>query len=529
MPLEVPIGMEAQATSRPGLGHSVAPSRPSPPPPTERAWSDLRRALAGVRDDLGFDTASLFAGGPDGWRLLDRQGPERAWHGVLDPSALEGTPEAAEYPDARTIPGIGPRLAALGCASVASLPLPDGSRLILDARTPCPPGGWVERSRPYLDLMAIMAGPVWPSAGALRTQEEVAALQRVFVACQDILGSQGTALDDLLEGVREAIRADEVYFVAERGSELWAVASPVRGLPLRLPRNLRSKLSAADGVMAEGTLRQLAVALGVASRAVAGSFGRDTDGLEVTLAGWATRPAMSSVSMAIVSRTLSTGRAALMARRRAVARLNERERLHAAGAIHDGLTQVVTGAVLELQALRQTMTQKPEQAAAALEASEREIRAALAELRRMLRQLEQGEPGNGGSRLDRMVEDVVTRWGLPRPEVRVEGDLASVPEPLRHVAFDVVREALTNAAKHAPGAPVTVTVSVGLTHLDVAVGDHGRGFTRLEETAARQQNHMGLDLLRRRVREAGGRLQIQSRPGAGTRVTAHLPLQEAAS
>src|SRR5438093_9910820 len=88
--------------------------------------SQIRPAMAAVRDDLGFETATLFAPGAAGWELLDREGPTRPWHAVLDPVVLEGTPEAAQYPDVRLIPGVGERLAALACASIALLPLPDG-------------------------------------------------------------------------------------------------------------------------------------------------------------------------------------------------------------------------------------------------------------------------------------------------------------------------------------------------------------------------------------------------------------------
>src|SRR6266567_3377679 len=53
--------------------------------------SAMEAALGDLRDDLGFETASLFVRGAAGWELLSRRGPVRAWHTVLDPSALEGT------------------------------------------------------------------------------------------------------------------------------------------------------------------------------------------------------------------------------------------------------------------------------------------------------------------------------------------------------------------------------------------------------------------------------------------------------
>jgi signal transduction histidine kinase len=495
--------------------------------------SSLQDALDGVRDDLGFDTASLFVSAPAGWRLLERRGPTRPWHVVLDPSALEGTPETAEYTDARTIPGVGPRLAKLGCASVATLPLPDGGRLLLDSSTSGRVGGWVERARPYLQLMSLMSGPQWPGGGALRSHDEVAGLQRIFDACQSVIARQGSTFEELLVEVREAIHADELFLITERGGELTALASTPDGSAPRLPRKIQDGLQVrASSALTEEHVRQLAVSLGIASRAVAAAYGRDADAVEILIAGWADGPALSPVSMTFAARAVSTVRAGLAARREAVKPLDKWQRIRVAGALHDDLTQVVTGAVLELQGLRKAIDQDPGAAVATVESSEAEIRRALSALRDMIRHLESGVAGPGHAEpenIGRFLEDVAKRWKLPMPELSVEGDLGEIPSEIRSIAYDVVREALTNAAKHAGGSKVTVSLAVRATDLTIVVGDHGRGFTRNDKLSAQDDNHFGLGFLRRKVKEAGGHLQVQSRPGVGTRVTAQLPLHEVAS
>jgi signal transduction histidine kinase len=126
------------------------------------------------------------------------------------------------------------------------------------------------------------------------------------------------------------------------------------------------------------------------------------------------------------------------------------------------------------------------------------------------------------------VDDVVKRWRLPA-RVAVDGDLSAVPARVLSVAYVVIREALANAAKHAAGRNVTVTLSAGHEDLTVIVGDGGRGFTHQDELTAREANHIGLDMLRRRVGEVGGKLRVESRPGKGTRVIAQLPIHEVAS
>jgi two-component system sensor kinase len=130
--------------------------------------------------------------------------------------------------------------------------------------------------------------------------------------------------------------------------------------------------------------------------------------------------------------------------------------------------------------------------------------------------------------LTESITDVARRWRLPA-RVAVEGDLSTVPGRVLSVAYVVIREALTNAAKHAASNNVTVSLSAGVDDLTVIVGDGGKGFTRRDVQAAREAKHVGLAMLRRRVAEIGGRLQVESRPGKGTRVIAELPLRRTAS
>jgi signal transduction histidine kinase len=485
--------------------------------------------LEEFRDDLGFDTVSLYVRGPDEWRLLDRRGPERAWHGVLDPALFEGASEAVEYPDVRAIPGVGPRLAGLGCSSVAMLPLPDGARIVFDGASPSR-GGWIERARPYLALISVMAGPTWPGGGSVGSHQEAGALDRLFASCQEVLARTGSTLEDLLGSAREALRAHELFLVSDRGADLEVLTPNAGPYPHRLSKDLDFSIPASENRVGEGALGKLALGLGMSSRALAGAFGRQNGDTEILLAGWSEGPALSPVSMAVAARTVSTARTALQGRRQAVTTLLDRERTRMAYALHDGLTQTVAGAILELEALAKRIERDPDEALAVLENSKTEIRKALGELRGMLFDLAPPSEGHAASSepLTAYVDDVVKRWRLPA-RVAVEGDLSAVPAKVLSVAYVVIREALANAAKHAAGRNVTVTLSAGHDDLTVIVGDGGRGFTQQDELAAREANHIGLDMLRRRVGEVGGKLRVESRPGKGTRVIAQLPIDEVAS
>jgi signal transduction histidine kinase len=190
----------------------------------------------------------------------------------------------------------------------------------------------------------------------------------------------------------------------------------------------------------------------------------------------------------------------------------------------------VNGAVLQLDALGQRIEEDPRKARLIGEAARTEIRRTLAELRGMLFDLTpaSAEPEMAAEPLTRYVEDVVKRWRLPA-RVAVEGDLSRVPSRVLSVAYVVIREALANAAKHAAGRNVTVTLAALDADLVVTVGDGGRGFTAADEAAAREAKHFGLDMLRKRVDEIGGNLQVESKTGRGTRVIARLPIRGVAS
>src|SRR5207245_1337922 len=104
-------------------------------------------------------------------------------------------------------------------------------------------------------------------------------------------------------------------------------------------------------VLDEKDLQRLVLALSLSSRAVAGAFGTDEPVRQILVAGWADGPPLTPVSMTVAARAVCTAGAALQTRQRAVTTIVGNERARIAYAIHDGLTQAVAGAVLELEAL----------------------------------------------------------------------------------------------------------------------------------------------------------------------------------
>ncbi|MBV9920238.1 MAG: MASE1 domain-containing protein [Pseudonocardia sp.] len=105
--------------------------------------------------------------------------------------------------------------------------------------------------------------------------------------------------------------------------------------------------------------------------------------------------------------------------------------------------------------------------------------------------------------------------------VGVEGPSERLPLDPGHeeLLFRIGQEAMTNAVKHSGSAAVSVRVAVEPGAVALTVRDDGAGF----DPDRSYSGHLGLELMRSRAAEAGGRLTIESAPGAGTAVRVRFP------
>jgi signal transduction histidine kinase len=108
--------------------------------------------------------------------------------------------------------------------------------------------------------------------------------------------------------------------------------------------------------------------------------------------------------------------------------------------------------------------------------------------------------------------------------VAVDAELEPVQlaPPAEHAVLRVVQEALANAVKHAQANRIRLRLHQQEQDGQVAVtvSDDGAGFDPAE---AEERHGMGLGLMRERVAELGGTLQLDSTPGEGTSVRILLP------
>jgi signal transduction histidine kinase len=97
-----------------------------------------------------------------------------------------------------------------------------------------------------------------------------------------------------------------------------------------------------------------------------------------------------------------------------------------------------------------------------------------------------------------------------------------LPTELETVIFRITQEALTNVARHSGSKAAALSITYDDTDLHVEISDRGCGFELAPVLARRDA--IGLAGVRERVHLAGGRLEIVSQPGQGTRLTVAFPL-----
>jgi signal transduction histidine kinase len=121
----------------------------------------------------------------------------------------------------------------------------------------------------------------------------------------------------------------------------------------------------------------------------------------------------------------------------------------------------------------------------------------------------------------RVIADQISAVGTP-VDMAVD-ELPDLQAAHRAALIRIGREALRNAAKHAAGAQVALTLRVVGTTIVLVVSDDGPGFD-LHRAVGPVEGHIGLALLADAAEGAGGRLDVRSQPGHGTTVRATIPV-----
>jgi signal transduction histidine kinase len=203
---------------------------------------------------------------------------------------------------------------------------------------------------------------------------------------------------------------------------------------------------------------------------------------------------------------------------RSVIEAQELERRRLARELHDQTGQDLTSVLLGLKTLERT--HDVDGHARALEHVRGQVLATLHDVRRLAVELRPKALDDYGlaPAVTRLAHGVREQTGV---EIDVEAPLEDkrFPSDVETAIYRMVQEALTNIVRHADARRVSIVLTCAHGVITALIEDDGRGF---DLAAAREG--MGLDGMRERLSLIGGKLTIESRPGAGTTLVAKVPL-----
>ncbi|MFW5942545.1 MAG: histidine kinase [Chloroflexota bacterium] len=206
------------------------------------------------------------------------------------------------------------------------------------------------------------------------------------------------------------------------------------------------------------------------------------------------------------------------------AREEERRRLRRD--LHDGLGPHLASQTLTIDAIGKLLARDPQRAQALLQDLKAQSMAAVQDIRRLVYNLR--PPALDELGLLGALQESAARQSQNGLSISVEAasSLPPLPAAIEVAAFRIAQEAMNNTVRHAEAQTCTVRLALKTKHktpgepqaLQVEVVDDGQGF------APDGRPGVGLHSMRERAEELGGDCQIESAAGAGTHVSALLPL-----
>jgi len=205
------------------------------------------------------------------------------------------------------------------------------------------------------------------------------------------------------------------------------------------------------------------------------------------------------------------------------------ERARVARELHDGLAQLLgyvnTKAMSVRLLLRNRQTEAADQALLQLEEAARDL---FVDVREAILDLKMA--GQEDTSLTATLKDYTAQFsrlsGVPVELALVPtADSLSLTAETEQQLLRIVQESLTNVRKHASASKACVSFQIDGRVLEMTVSDDGKGFDP-GHVQATDQAQFGLSTMRERAEEIGAEFNLDSKPGAGTRVRVCLPLKD---
>lgn len=202
-------------------------------------------------------------------------------------------------------------------------------------------------------------------------------------------------------------------------------------------------------------------------------------------------------------------------------RLLEEDRERIKRDLHDGILQTLYSSGLGMAAAKLLMTTDLSQAAAQAGLAAAQLDRAVREIREFLNtdlgaQDENAEPLE--TQIRTLVESAVRMTPMACEIDLDPHSIDFIPKAARSHLVYILREAMSNCIRHAQADSMLVSLTMEGEEVSLVVEDNGSGFTYQHSMMRRH----GLKNLMARAHQIGGRLDIHSMPGQGTRLVLKL-------
>ena len=205
-------------------------------------------------------------------------------------------------------------------------------------------------------------------------------------------------------------------------------------------------------------------------------------------------------------------------------RIEEKTRAQIAHDLHDGVQQLIIGALFETQAARDALQRNPLAAATCLVSAQDLLRRIEAEMRRAIYSLRPVALDAHGlvPALRELAEGFARRTQI-ECSVSVEGTPRRFNPDAEVVTFRIAQEALNNIHAHAHAQHAHIHLAWGVRELHAEIVDDGAGF-EIAQVTRQTRTHLGLIGMQERAESVGGTFAVISRRGEGTRVSVRVPV-----
>jgi len=203
----------------------------------------------------------------------------------------------------------------------------------------------------------------------------------------------------------------------------------------------------------------------------------------------------------------------------------EEERRRVARELHDELGQELSGTALSIENARRTLPRDPQLAMELLERAQSTIAEATERMYDLILGLRPSVLDDLGlaAALRTQCQRTLEPAGITF-ELETQGLSDRLPPETETVLFRIFQEALTNVLRHAKAGNVRLRLSRNENTVEAEIQDDGIGFDPSDFAASGDEHGLGLLGMRERVEQFGGTIEIQSRPGAGSRIHVILVL-----